>query len=102
MIRILGGTNEHANKTRCNAVWGNLVSNIMSDIEIGIGKWSHQEISDVLQIGMLPDGDFTGGAMAEVTENMAKLTDKDLNAIATYFLSLPAVRNKVTRKQNRR
>ena len=28
----------------------------------------------------------------------AKLTDKDLNAIATYFKSLPAVRNKVTRK----
>ena len=39
--------------------WGNLVSNITSDIETRIGKWNHQEILDVLQIGMLPDGYFT-------------------------------------------
>ena len=77
---------------------GDLVPNITRDNETGIGKWSHQEIVDILKIGMLPDGDFAGGAMAEVTENMAKLTDKDLNAIATYFKSLPAVQNKVTVK----
>ena len=77
---------------------GDLVPNITRDTETGIGKWNHQEIVDILKIGMLPDGDFIGGTMAEVTENMAKLTDKDLNAIATYFKSLPAVRNKVTRK----
>ena len=46
--------------------------NITPDIETGIGKWSNQEIVDILQIGMLPNGDFTGGVMAEVTENMAK------------------------------
>ena len=77
---------------------GDLVPNITPDTETGIGKWSHQEIVDILKIGMLPDGDFTGGAMAEVTENMAKLQYKDLNAIAPYFQPLPAVRNKVTGK----
>ena len=59
MIRILGGKNDYRNKTRFNAVWDKLVPNITSDIETGIGKWSHQEILDVLQIGMLPDGYFT-------------------------------------------
>ena len=59
MIKILGDTNENAKKTRFNTVWGNLVSNIASDIETRIGKWNHQEILGVLQIGMLPDGYFT-------------------------------------------
>ena len=40
---------------------GALAPNITSDPETGIGTWSHQEIFDILQIGMLPDGDFTGG-----------------------------------------
>ena len=77
---------------------GDLVPNITPDIETGIGQWSHQEIVDILQIGMLPDGDYAGGAMAEVTENMLKLKHEDLNAIASYLKSLPPVRNKVTGK----
>ena len=77
---------------------GEMVPNVTPDNETGIGKWSKQEIVDILKIGMLPDGDFAGGAMAEVTENMAKLKDEDLNAIASYFKSLPAVQNKVTVK----
>ena len=77
---------------------GDLVPNITPDIETGIGQWSHQEIVDILQIGMLPDGDYAGGAMAEVTENMLKLKQEDLNAIASYLKSLPPVRNKVTGK----
>ena len=77
---------------------GALAPNITSDPETGIGTWSHQEIFDILQIGMLPDGDFTGGAMAEISENTAKLDREDLNAIAYYFKSIPAIPNKVTRK----
>ena len=37
-----------------------IVPNITQDTETGIGKWGHQEIVDILKIGMLPDGDFTG------------------------------------------
>ena len=85
MIRILGGTNEHANKTRCYTVSGNLVPHITSDIETGIGKWSHQEILDFLQIGMFPDGYFTLGNLAEVAKSMAKLSPGDLSAIAFYI-----------------
>ena len=97
MIRILGGTNEDANKTRCNAVWGNLVPNTSSDIETGIGEWNHQEILGVLQIGMLLDGDFTGGARAEVTKNMAKPSPGDLSAIAFYVKTVLIIRNNLTK-----
>ncbi len=77
---------------------GDLAPNITPDEETGIGKWSHKAIVEVLQIGILPDGDFVGGTMAEVTENMGKLTEGDLKAIASYFKALPAIRNKVTGK----
>jgi len=46
----------------------------------------------------LPDGDFVGGAMTEVTDNTASLTDSDLHAIAKFLSSLPAIKNKVTVK----
>ncbi len=56
----------------------------------GIGDWSEDEIISALEIGLLPDGDFMGGAMADVIEdNTGKLNAEDLQAIATYLLSLP-------------
>ena len=75
---------------------GDSVPNITPDPETGIGNWSHKDIVEVLKIGILPDGDFVGGAMTEVSDNMAKLAYDDLNNIATYLKSLPAVRNRVT------
>ena len=97
MIRILGGITEHANKTPFNAVWGNLVPNMTSDIEGGINKCSNQKLSDVVQICMLPDGDFTEGAFAGVTQNMAKLNLENLIAIALHLKSVPAIPNNVTK-----
>ena len=75
---------------------GDSVPNITPDPESGIGKWSHKDIVDALQLGILPNGDFVGSAMTEVSENLANLTDADLSAIATYIKSLPAIQNKVT------
>ncbi|MEK9677895.1 MAG: cytochrome c [Rhodospirillaceae bacterium] len=74
------------------------VPNITPDPDTGIGKWSHQAIMDVLDGGMMPDGDFVGGAMTEVSENLAKISKKDRKAIAVYIKSLPPIRNKVTKK----
>ena len=43
----------------------------------------------VLESGMLPDGDFIGGAMGEViTNSTSKLTAQDREAIAVYLKSL--------------
>ena len=95
MLRILGGITEHANKTPFNAVWGNLLPNMTSDIERGIDKCSNQKISDVVQICMLPDRDFTEGTIAGVTQNMAKLNLENLNAITFHIKSPPAIPNNV-------
>lgn len=66
------------------------VPNITSDPEVGIGKWSEDDIGTVLKLGMLPDGDFVGSDMAKVVNNAtSKLPDEDIAAIATYVKSLP-------------
>jgi mono/diheme cytochrome c family protein len=65
------------------------VPNITGDREEGIGSWSLNDIEYFLDIGMLPDGDFAGGSMAEVIDdNTSHLTREDRLAIATYLKSL--------------
>ena len=86
--KALAGTN--------NGPEGNSIPNITPDLDSGIGNWSQTELVDVLKFGMLPDGDFVGGTMSEVSVNMANLTEADLLAIAKYVSSIPAIKNKVT------
>jgi len=78
---------------------GDPAPNITPDKEAGIGKWSATEIADVINSGMLPDGDFVGSSMADVSENLAKLTPRDLAAIVVYLQSLPPIRHKVSSKK---
>lgn len=66
--------------------------NITPDPETGIGKWSLDDIVDVLKSGQTPDFDFVGGGMAEVVKGTEKLTDADRHAIAVYVKSLPPLR----------
>jgi mono/diheme cytochrome c family protein len=63
--------------------------NITSDPTDGIGKWSEDDIVEVLTSGVLPDGDMVGGPMREVAEGTAKLSDADRRAIATYIKTIP-------------
>jgi len=68
------------------------VPNITSDPEKGIGKWSEGDLTFMLEIGMMPDGDFVGDGMKEVVENStSKLTAEDRTAIATYLKTVPPV-----------
>jgi len=53
--------------------------------------WSERDIASFLADGMTPDGDFAGGAMAEVIRNTALLGADDRAAIAAYVASLPPV-----------
>lgn len=79
---------------------GHLVPNITPDAETGVGKWSNGDIADVLSSGMTPDGDFVGGAMAEVVRNTTgKLTKADVAAVVAYLKSLPPVRHQVEEKK---
>ncbi len=69
---------------------GEKIPNITSDPEVGIGRWSLEQIVFYLKIGMRPDGDFAGGSMAKVIENgTSRLPDSDLRAMAVYLKSLP-------------
>jgi mono/diheme cytochrome c family protein len=70
---------------------GEEVPNITADPDEGIGDWSIGDIEYFLEIGMEPDGDFTGGTMTEVIENCTShLTEPDRHAIAVYLKSLRA------------
>lgn len=68
---------------------GGKIPNITPDPDHGIGGWSDRDIAYYLETGTTPDGDFAGGAMAEVIrENTGKLVPADREAIATYLKSL--------------
>ena len=68
---------------------GEKIPNITPDKEAGIGRWSEREIELFLEMGMLPDGDFTGGSMSPVIDdNTSQLTDEDRRAIGVYLKSV--------------
>ena len=46
---------------------------------------------------MLPDGDFTEGAITGVTQNMAKLNLENLNATTFHIKSVPAIPKSLTK-----
>lgn len=55
----------------------------------GLRDWDISDVEFFLEMGMLPDGDFTGGSMAAVIDdNTSQLTAEDRRAIALYLKSL--------------
>jgi len=56
----------------------------------GLKSWTKKDIAYYLESGFLPDFDMVGGAMVEVQENMAHLSDSDREAIAVYLKTIPA------------
>jgi len=55
----------------------------------GLADWSPEDITYFLKTGIDPDFDVVGGAMAEVQENLARLSDADRQAIAAYLAVVP-------------
>ncbi len=69
-----------------------IVPNITPDKKTGIGRWSHGELKSYFKSGLLPDGDFAGGLMAEVIDNSLRhYTAEDIDALLEYLASVPAV-----------
>ena len=64
--------------------------------------WSEKDIASFLSDGMMPDGDFAGGSMADVINNTSLLSADDRAAIGTYIAALPPVEGppKPPKKQN--
>lgn len=76
-------------------LWGNSAGgedaapDITQHVENGIGAWSQSDIELFLQMGMLPDGDFTGSDMSPVIDdNTSLLTPEDRSAIAVFLKSI--------------
>jgi mono/diheme cytochrome c family protein len=55
----------------------------------GIGDWSENDIAEMLESGLTPDGDSVGSSMTAVVRNTAQLSPEDRMAIATFIKSLP-------------
>jgi len=92
----LGGTKtEMYLSGTSNGPDGDTVPNITPDKETGINTWTNDDYDSLLSMGMLPDGDFVGGSMGEVVDNLEKLTEADRNAIVVYLKSIPAIFHKI-------
>jgi len=63
----------------------------ITQAESALGKWSKDEIAELLKTGFTPNFDSVGGSMAAVVRNIAQLPDADRMAMAEFLKSLPAV-----------
>lgn len=59
----------------------------------GLADWSETDIVSAFQTGLLPSFDSFGSSMVAVQQNLARLPQADLEAIAAYLKSLPAIEN---------
>ena len=68
--------------------------NITSDVNSGIGGWRQQELVDYLRTGRAAQRGQAAGPMAEAIDHSLKhLSEADLNAVAVYLQSVPALRD---------
>jgi mono/diheme cytochrome c family protein len=68
-------------------------SNITQDKETGIGGWTKDDVKRALTDGMRPNGVPLAHQMPYPFYKI--LTPADLEAVATYVISVPAIRNEV-------
>jgi mono/diheme cytochrome c family protein len=78
---------------------GQAAPNITPDKATGVGDWTEEQLVTYLGTGDRPDGDVAGGLMGENIQGTLAgykdLTKADLQAIARYLKSIPAVKNKI-------
>ena len=78
---------------------GQAVPNITPDKATGMGDWTEEQIATYMGTGNRPDGDVAGGLMGEMIQGTLAgykdMTKADLQAIAQYLKSIPAVKNKI-------
>ncbi len=67
--------------------------NLTPDVQTGLGNWSEQDIATALRTGVRPDGRELAPAMP--WRSYASLSDADVQAVAAYLKTLPAVSHAV-------
>jgi mono/diheme cytochrome c family protein len=75
------------------------VPNITPDMETGIGKWTVEQIAELLGTGNKPDGDTVAGLMERAIKGTSAgfkdMTQADRLAIARYLKTIPPIKNKI-------
>jgi fructose 5-dehydrogenase cytochrome subunit len=72
--------------------------NITSDVNSGIGSWNQDELVQYLGTGDARGKGQAAGSMGEAVEHSFRyLSDADLNAIATYVRTVPAIHDPADR-----
>lgn len=80
---------------------GEVVPNITSDEETGIGSWDTGDIESLLEMGMEPNFDNVQGLMAEVVDGVgggpgyAQASAADRKAIAEYIHQVPPISHRI-------
>jgi mono/diheme cytochrome c family protein len=73
--------------------------NITSDVNSGIGSWSQDDLVQYLRTGDAHRKAQAAGSMGEAVEHSFQyLSDADLNAIATYVRTIPAIHDASDRR----
>jgi mono/diheme cytochrome c family protein len=67
-------------------------TNLRQDVNTGLGRWSKEDLTAFLKTGHNKFG-IAFGTMTEVVNNSTQfMTDADIDAIATYLISIPGGR----------
>ena len=73
--------------------------NITSDVNSGIGSWNQDELVQYLRTGDVHRKAQAAGSMGEAVEHSFQyLSDADLEAMATYVRTVPAIRDPSDRR----
>jgi len=91
---VIGGVNQSRWLAGGPSPEGSGVIPNITPHENGIASWSEADIVYYLESGFTPDYDSAGGTMFDVQQNMARLPKSDLEAIARYMKSVPAIPSK--------
>jgi len=84
---VLGG-DKTAQALQGSVVQGWFAPNITGDPTLGLGKWSTDDIAQLLRTGHSKQTGVTGPMAEEVEDASAHFTNNDLVAIATYLKSV--------------
>lgn len=70
-------------------------SNITSDPDTGIGKWSDDQLYAAIKYMKKSDGSMINGPMLFMQGVWSQLEDQDLKNVVAYIKTIPAVKHKV-------
>ena len=80
---------------------GDAIPNVTPDKKTGIGRWTRSDLAEYFDSGMTPDGDFAGGAMADVVKrSLRPLTDRDRAALVAYLRALRPIERTVPHERD--